>query len=738
MLNPNQDTGIDDIFGQHTEATSLIDTPVIAIMEPSFSAPTNRPPTPNPLTKSVRRQLLRTQANPIKMMKRFLYSSTVDQYLANKMQEAVERCSQLKYDRILEESTTANQQFLIQFDDGMKKIINEQGVKRRRSGKEPLLQCSGVTTTKTTGKTTSTGSKTHKKSASQSAPVGEAMQSTDVFEGTADQEFETGVSEQAAEERSTHLPDLVSTTSRLPSPDHAWNKFVPTVHESVQPWLSNLAQQDPRESFDELTDSTFDFSAFVLKRLIGFIYENKDKMTALLMRIDELPLVQRMVRSGAENESISRPIHYASKTMTDAESNYTTTEKEMLAVVYAFEKFRSYLIMNKSVEFDFKVIDSKGAENYAADHLSRLENPYENVFDPKEITKTFPLETLNAVTSHDDQNTSCITFGMIPISFEHVRIKSSVDVYLAKKLLKFSKLAMKDPPGAITVLISQLGKQGKISQRDEMPQNAISLCRNMVSQHRLSTPYHPQTSGQVEVTNRGLKRILERTVEENRASWSDKLDDALWAFRIAYKTPIGCTPYKLVYGKACHLPVQINQKSQENSQKRASKGTRIRRVQKEAKDLKPKPEKSSPIAKGYRQGEGIDFEESFAPVARIEAIRIFIANAASKNMTIYQMDVKIAFLNGELKEEVYVSQPEVFVDPDHPKHVYRLKKALYGLKQAPQAWYQASPTKKHLEALKQVFWYLRGTINWGLWYPKDTIMALTAYADTVHAGCQDT
>ncbi|GKA18563.1 retrovirus-related pol polyprotein from transposon TNT 1-94 [Tanacetum coccineum] len=93
------------------------------------------------------------------------------------------------------------------------------------------------------------------------------------------------------------------------------------------------------------------------------------------------------------------------------------------------------------------------------------------------------------------------------------------------------------------------------------------------------------------------------------------------------------------------------------------------------------------VAKGYRQEEGIDFEESFAPVARIEAIRIFIANAASKNMTIYQMDVKTTFLNGELKEEVYVSQLGGFVDPDHPTHVYRLKKSLYGLKQATQAWY---------------------------------------------------
>ncbi|GJV10692.1 reverse transcriptase domain-containing protein [Tanacetum coccineum] len=79
--------------------------------------------------------------------------------------------------------------------------------------------------------------------------------------------------------------------------------------------------------------------------------------------------------------------------------------------------------------------------------------------------------------------------------------------------------------------------------------------------HCLSTTYHPQTSGQVKVSNRGLKRILERTIGENRASWSDKLDDALWAFRTTYKTPIGCTPYKLVYGKACHLPIELEHKA---------------------------------------------------------------------------------------------------------------------------------------------------------------------------------
>nr|GFA79967.1 reverse transcriptase domain-containing protein [Tanacetum cinerariifolium] len=79
--------------------------------------------------------------------------------------------------------------------------------------------------------------------------------------------------------------------------------------------------------------------------------------------------------------------------------------------------------------------------------------------------------------------------------------------------------------------------------------------------HRLFIAYHPQTSGQVEVSNRGLKRILERTIGENRDSWSDKLDDALWAFRTVYKTPIGCTPYKLVYEKACHLPIELEHKA---------------------------------------------------------------------------------------------------------------------------------------------------------------------------------
>nr|GEV64205.1 reverse transcriptase domain-containing protein [Tanacetum cinerariifolium] len=239
-------------------------------------------------------------------------------------------------------------------------------------------------------------------------------------------------------------------------------------------------------------------------------------------------------------------------------------EKEMLAVVYAFENFWSYLIMNKSIvhtdhsalkylfakkdakarllrwvlllqEFDFKVLDTNGAENLAADHLSRLENPYENVLDPKEINEIFPLETLSMVIFRGDSRAPWFAdFANYHAGNFIVKVKAlpTNDARVVCKFLK-SLFAIFGSPRAI------ISDRGTYFWNDQF--SKVMLKYEVT--HRLSTAYHPQTSGQVEVSNRGLKRILERTIGENRASWSDKLDDALWAFRTAYKTPTGCTPY---------------------------------------------------------------------------------------------------------------------------------------------------------------------------------------------------
>ncbi|GJU99685.1 putative ribonuclease H-like domain-containing protein [Tanacetum coccineum] len=151
--------------------------------------------------------------------------------------------------------------------------------------------------------------------------------------------------------------------------------------------------------------------------------------------------------------------------------------------------------------------------------------------------------------------------------------------------------------------------------------------------------------------------------------------DAMWCYFDAFLTSVEPKNFK----QAMIEPSWINAMQEEIHE--------FERL--EVWELVPCPDKNKArlVAQGFRQEEGIDFEESFAPVSRIEAIRIFVANAAYKNMIIYQMNVKTAFLNGELKEEVYVSQPEGFVDQDNPSHVYKIKKALYGLKQAPRAWY---------------------------------------------------
>nr|GEV76214.1 reverse transcriptase domain-containing protein [Tanacetum cinerariifolium] len=213
-------------------------------------------------------------------------------------------------------------------------------------------------------------------------------------------------------------------------------------------------------------------------------------------------------------------------------------------------------------EFDFKVIDTRGAENYAADLLSRIENSYENVFDPKEINKTFPLESLNKVAHKDP---SIDFMGLFLSSKGNKYILVAVD-YLSK-WVEAKALPTNDTRVVVKFLKSLFSRFG--TPKAIISDRGTHFCNDQFLRvmakhgvtHRLFTAYHPQTSGQVEVTNRGLKRILERTVGENRTSWSDKLEDALWAFRTAFKTSVGCTPYRLVYGKACHLPLELENKA---------------------------------------------------------------------------------------------------------------------------------------------------------------------------------
>ncbi|GJR83975.1 retrovirus-related pol polyprotein from transposon TNT 1-94 [Tanacetum coccineum] len=136
------------------------------------------------------------------------------------------------------------------------------------------------------------------------------------------------------------------------------------------------------------------------------------------------------------------------------------------------------------------------------------------------------------------------------------------------------------------------------------------------------------------------------------------------------------------------------------------------------------------VMRGYRQEEGIDFEESFTQVARMEAIRIFLAYAAHKSFTVFQRDMKTAFLHGTLKEDVYVCQPKGFIDADHPSHVYKLKKALYGLKQAPRTWY---------DELSMFFLqnhFFKGTIDLTLFIRRfdNDILVVQVYVDDIIFG----